>query len=219
MRIEWLNKRGSGRVILFFNGWGMDASVVRHLPADCDVVMFYDYRTLESEQIPVFLEYKEVYIVAWSMGVWAAAYLFPFLKVNPVVSVALNGTERPVDDKYGIPLNVYLLTEKGMNERGKEKFFSRMFVDRSDFTRFSESKPKRDIDELCDELKAIRESSADAPVSIKWDRVYIGEKDIIFPASNQQNWWQGRSSIEIINTGHYPFYSFENWNEITGCVK
>ena len=47
MRIEWLNKKGSDRVIVFFHGWGMDAAGVSHLQIEDDVLMCYDYRSLD----------------------------------------------------------------------------------------------------------------------------------------------------------------------------
>ena len=47
MRIEWLNKKGSDRVIVFFHGWGMDAASVSHLQIEDDVLMCYDYRSLD----------------------------------------------------------------------------------------------------------------------------------------------------------------------------
>ena len=49
MRIEWLNKKGSGRVIVFFHGWGMDAAGVSHLQMEDDVLMCYDYRSLDFD--------------------------------------------------------------------------------------------------------------------------------------------------------------------------
>ena len=63
--------------------------------------------------------------------------------MKPERCVALNGTTRPVDDEYGIPVKINELTEKGMNERGREKFFQRM--------------PIRGIEEVCVELCRIRE--------------------------------------------------------------
>lgn len=217
--MEWLNKKEGDRVILFFNGWGMDASAVKDLFAGCDVVMFYDYSILENGQIPSFSGYREVYVVAWSMGVWAASHLLRLSGIQPVASVALNGTERPVNDQFGIPLNIYLLTEKGMNERGREKFFCRMFGEKPDYARFSENKPHRDIAGVCGELEAIRLNSAGDSCEIKWDIAYIGEKDIIFPTANQLNWWQGRTCIKMLNTGHYPFYSFQSWEELIQIAK
>ena len=42
MRIEWLNQKGSGRVIVLFHGWGMDAAGVSLLQMEDDVLMCYD---------------------------------------------------------------------------------------------------------------------------------------------------------------------------------
>ena len=125
MRIEWLNKKGSDRVIVFFHGWGMDAAGVSHLQMEDDVLMCYDYRSLDFA-FPDLGYYRCIYVVAWSMGVWAADRVISRLEMKPERCVALNGTTRPVDDEYGIPVKIYELTEKGMNERGREKFFLRM---------------------------------------------------------------------------------------------
>lgn len=214
MRIEWLCKKDTGRVIVFFNGWGMDAAAVSHLVTDSDVVMFYDYRTLECDVLPSLVKYKEVYIVAWSMGVWAAAHVVPLLGVIPTFSVALNGSESPVDDQYGIPCQVYALTEKGMNERGREKFFSRMLANREELARFKEQKPDRDLEEQCEELVMIRKQSDWYKKNISWTKIYIGNRDIIFPVKNLQNWWSGKAPITLLECGHYPFYCFRSWEEI-----
>ena len=45
MRIEWLNKKGFDRVVVFLPGWGMDAASVSHLQMEDDVLMCYDYRS------------------------------------------------------------------------------------------------------------------------------------------------------------------------------
>ena len=66
MRIEWLNKKGSGRVIVFFHGWGMDAAGVSHLQMEDDVLMCYDYRSLD-------FDFPDLGITAafmWSPGRW-----------------------------------------------------------------------------------------------------------------------------------------------------
>lgn len=216
MRIEWLNKKGYDRVVIFFNGWGMDARVVENLSAVADVVMFYDYRDLSSEPLPTLSDYRKVYVVAWSMGVWAASCVIPELKIQPVLSVALNGTERPVDDGYGIPCKIYELTEKGMNERGREKFFSRMFTDEKESTFFLSRKFNRELPELREELCLIRKQSIGCKQSHQWDKVYISEHDIIFPVKNQLNWWKDKAPVTTLKGGHYPFSGFKSWEEIIG---
>ena len=71
MRYKWLNKEGNNKLILFFNGWGMDECVVKHLNCeDYDVLMFYDYNTLDSDfDFNSLNIYTEKNLIAWSMGV------------------------------------------------------------------------------------------------------------------------------------------------------
>ncbi len=218
VRIEWLYKRDSRRVIIFFNGWGMNGQVVKHLLCKADVVMFYDYRELSFGKLPDFRAYQAIYVVAWSMGIWAAAQLIPLLQIPPVKLIAINGTERPVDDQYGIPVRIYDLTEKGMTEKGREKFVLRMLYTQEEKERPHPGFTERPLGEVCEELVRIRELSADQTQVLKWDKVYISEKDVIFPVSNQQKWWTGRCpEVQMLpGEGHCPFYRFRNWEEIIG---
>ena len=39
MKLNWLNKKNNKKLIIFFNGWGMDDSAIVHLsPEDYDVL-------------------------------------------------------------------------------------------------------------------------------------------------------------------------------------
>lgn len=124
MRIVWLNKKNRDRVIIFFNGWGMDENAVIRLSGIYDLLMVYDYRHLENKNFPVLEEYQEIFVVAWSMGVWAASNVIPELPFSPSRLIALNGTEHPVDDHWGIPCRIYQLTEKGMDEKGRKNLYN-----------------------------------------------------------------------------------------------
>lgn len=216
MRIEWLNKKGSDRVIFFFNGWGMDAAAVSHLQMEDDVLMCCDYRSLDFN-FPDLGHYRHVYVIAWSMGVWAADRVIPGVGIKPELCVALNGTTSPVDDEYGIPVKMYELTEKGMNARGREKFLLRMFAGSDECRRFDGQKPGRGIEEVCEELSRIREMCTGIKGNVIWDKSYISEKDLIFPVQNQLNWCR-REKIPVVSLpgGHYPFYRFQSWREILG---
>ena len=217
MRIDWLNKKGGELVVVFFNGWGMDSRAVSHLKTEIDVVMCYDYRDINDAIFPSLEGYKEVYVVAWSMGVWSASNLLPKMNLQALKLICLNGTECPVNDKKGIPTKIYELTEKGMTEKGREKFLQRMLDGVEELKHFEQNKPLRLIEEVCEELTAIRMQSTSMQNELKWDKVYISEKDIIFPVVNQQNYWQGKcDDIQMISGAHYPFYQFESWEEIIG---
>lgn len=215
MRIEWLNKNGSDRVILFFNGWGMDTRAVAHLSIHCDILVCYDYRNIKEAVFPSLTEYREVYVIAWSMGVWAAANLLPVVGIQPERLIGLNGTEHPVHDQWGIPVRIYQLTERGMNEEGREKFLNRMLVGTEELKLFVQNKSRRKLDEVCEELYQIRMQSTGLQNTLNWDKIYVSEKDIIFPVINQKEWWQNR--VEVIRSlpgGHYPFYQFKSWEQI-----
>ena len=70
MKYKWLNQNKNTDLILFFNGWGMDESVVKHLVCgNYDVVMFYDYNSIYTDFFDKYnIEvYEEINIIGWSM--------------------------------------------------------------------------------------------------------------------------------------------------------
>ena len=217
MRIEWLKREAKGRLLIFFHGWGMDARAVQHLHGECDIAVVCDYRnlTVDVKLLEELKQYRHIDVVAWSMGVWAAANVLPLCEIHPVRLVALNGTERPVDNSYGIPERIYRLTERGMNAEGRDKFMSRMFVNDEERRRFQACRPQRDLQEVCDELILIREQSAGLQHTLDWNRVYVSSGDVIFVPAQQMAWWQNRvKEIVPLEGGHYPFYHFESWEQI-----
>ena len=77
MKYEWLNRENNSEIIVFFNGWGMDENIVSHLDFDgYDVLMFYDYNSLETDfDFSLLNKYSKRYLTAWSMGVMIATLL------------------------------------------------------------------------------------------------------------------------------------------------
>jgi len=50
MQYFWLNKKENKKLIVFFNGWGMNETPVQHLAYnDFDVLILYDYRNLNFD--------------------------------------------------------------------------------------------------------------------------------------------------------------------------
>ena len=64
------------RLVLYFNGWALSPIAVEHLglPEGQDLLLLWDYRTdaLDFD----FSPYREIRLVAWSMGIWAADRFF-----------------------------------------------------------------------------------------------------------------------------------------------
>lgn len=214
MNYQWLNKKSNPKLIIFFNGWGMDANPTKHLSFDdFDIIMFNDYRDLNIEQsiIESINSYEHKTLISWSMGVWAATQL----NIGVTQSIAINGTLMPIDDKFGIPVNVYNTTLELMNEQVRDKFFTRMFYSKDELIKFRDNLPKRLIENQKEELASLKEFITNRTInSNKHNTAIIANRDKIIPTKNQLNFWQGKAKIKQIDTGHCPFYSWKSWSEI-----
>lgn len=202
MKYKWLNKKNNQKLIIFFNGWGMDECVVKHLQAEnYDVLMFYDYNTLETDfDFSNLGIYSKKYLVAWSMGVMVAT----LFEIDYESKTAINGTLKPIDDKFGIPLRIYDLTLRGFSMQGAEKFMKNMFEEEGGFP-----VSQREFENQKSELEAITHYEANR--NFKYDRVIISSHDRIIPTKNQCAFWGIEPNIE---SGHAPFNNFKKWNDL-----
>ena len=208
MEYKWLNRGNNPKLIIFFNGWGMDECVVNHLEYDdYDVLMFYDYNTLETDfDFDSLNMYPEKYLIAWSMGVMTAT----LFDIECLSRTAINGTLKPIDDEYGIPKRIYNLTLKGFSPKGAEKFIKNMFNNDGE----SNDAPcccgtRRDFENQKSELKAL--THYQAKEGFKYDRIILSSEDKIIPTKNQVAFWGIEPNIE---SGHSPFYHFTKWSEL-----
>ena len=200
MQHKWLNKRNNNKVIIFFNGWGMDESVVKHLnPENFDILMFYNYNELNID-LSIINDYKEEYLIAWSMGVMVATR-FDIIYNS---TTAINGTLKPIDDKFGIPNRVYNLTIKGFSPKGRERFIKSMFNNAENLPNIT-----REFEEQKTELSALKNYTANE--DFKYNRIIISDNDKIIPTQNQEAYWGIKANLK---TGHCPFYSFTKWSEL-----
>ena len=74
MQHFWLNKKENKKLIVFFNGWGMNETPVKHLDCeDFDILVLYDYRDLNFDLSQFdFSSYAKKYLICWSMGVFVS---------------------------------------------------------------------------------------------------------------------------------------------------
>ena len=207
MNHSFIVENSNQRLVILFAGWGMDSTPFSALtaPFGYDLMVVWDYRTL---RLDVDLQtYKEICIVAWSYGVaiagiWMEAH--PNLPITRRIAVA--GTLSPVDEERGIPVEVFEGTLQALSPTTLTKFYRRMAGRAAAFAEFKEVMPSRDIDELTEELKAIRTFSASHPdLSIgEWDSVYIPLSDYIIPTANQKRAWRGHPDVREMEWAHLP---------------
>lgn len=205
MKLKRLTGIGSDRLILVFAGWGMDPDVFGHLHhSSYDIAVVWDYRDFGVDWTELD-RYKEICVIAWSMGVYAASMSCHGIERRVTLRVAVNGTPSPVDDSLGIPTAVYEATAATLDERRLRKFMRRMCGDAATFDRFMQHAPHRPVDELVDELHAIWPASILSNPQVRgWDRAFIGRDDAIFPAANQQRAWQSQGvPITVLERPHY----------------
>ncbi len=209
---------GNPRLLIFFTGWGTTPEVADHLllPNKCDYLTAYDFRTLYP--LPQIPEYEEVYMVGWSMGVWALDQLASLLPA-PTKAIAINGTPIPMNDQYGIPRDIFIGTLEGLDDTNRERFNRRMCGGRallSVFNTFAQRSTADLRDELYGSYLKAKDIDPDASPRLRWTKALTSEKDLIVPPQNQLRYWgkHGVPVTELKGCGHYPLQSYSTWEEI-----
>lgn len=203
MKQTYLRNDGNAGLLIFFAGWGGEPSLFG-VPAvnGWDCLVCYDYRSLDFDA-HVLDNYAHVRLLAWSMGVWAAAQTFSSSGRAFDMAIAVNGTETPVDDASGIPVEIFANTLKYLSPVTLAKFRRRMCGSADAVRAFLAHCPQRPVDELRDELAAISDMVSRRPVKrMSWDKCIIGSRDKIFPPANMVRAWQGKHLMQI-DAEHY----------------
>lgn len=198
------SSHGNDDITLFFAGWGMDETPFAGIDFPQDTMLCCDYRDLKFDY-SLLSSYSKVRVVGWSMGVWAAEQIIKNKVFEIYESIAVNGTQYPIDNTKGIPENIYTGTLDNLNEENLLKFYKRMCGNINDYNDFLDIKPKRNLEELKDELWQIRkEYNLHINDLYGWNMVYIGKNDKIFPFNNQKNAWQNQAqNIKEVEIAHY----------------
>ena len=217
MQYHWLNQKNNKSLIIFLAGWSFDYYPFEFLECgEYDVLMLYDYNNLNLPLIP---KYNKYYLIAWSMGVFAA-YIIKDKLPRFEQKIAVNGTPYPVDDENGIPLKPFLLTLKHAKQGLEGKFYKNIFDNTEDFMCYSQSTVKRPVENRVEELNNLYKQKQNADVNYEkfYDTAIISKNDIIIPSKNQINFWSDKvKNIKMLESGHFPFYNFKSWDEILKC--
>ncbi len=206
MKYKWLNKDNNEKLIVFFNGWGMDENAVKHLDCeDYDVVIIYDYNDLELNLD--LSDYKEKHVIGWSMGVMIMCLgVNKYIIKNSDSIIAIAGTPYPIDDNYGIPKKIYELTVKGFNSNSARRFIERMGAE------FGKGLTQRSFESQKKELVNLMNYKSE--IIYNFTKVIIPENDLIIPTKNQKKYWNESNNIFTLSSGHYPFLLYNKWSEL-----
>lgn len=205
---------GSHALIVYFAGWGTPLSIVQHFTdaEKYDLLLCYDYQDLRLDFD--FSNYQEIYLVAWSMGVWVAEQVLQ--NISCTKAIAINGTSYPRHDQLGIPEAIFDGTLTGLNQSNRHKFERRMCQNKTLLAAYQAASDYRDLENIQQELaflsQQIRQQTK-VP-QFNWDLAWIGAQDRIFPVDNQQAAWQERCEIRTLDAGHLAFPFFQKWEDL-----
>ncbi|MGB8490106.1 MAG: pimeloyl-ACP methyl esterase BioG family protein [Bacteroidales bacterium] len=210
-------------LIVFYAGWGADEHVFTPLCNDeFDFILFYNYSADEALVLPETKTYRSITLIGWSLGVWAAEYLSPKTGIVPDYSIAVNGTPVPADDHFGIPLNVFEGTLNNITGHNMEKFYLRMFGDKTTYLRNIDKIPHRSIRSLHDELRWLYNRIMEqTEPGFRWDAAVMSETDRVFPAGNMQDYWKRKAGIKhiVLPLPHFPFHEWQSFTDFVNFVK
>ncbi len=215
MKGSWLHTgKENSRCLLFMAGWAMGPEPFTGLvPEDCDCFICYDFRRLDLPDLSWFNEYKQVDLLAWSMGVWVAARVFSEQKNRFNSATALAGTLYPIDDSRGIPILAYEKMEQSLSAEELNNFYASMFDDAAERDSFIANRPARSLISIREELTCLRDHVENCgEVPDIFNHHIVTTRDRIFPPRNQVRAW-GKEKCSLKKWPHFPFtntYSISN---------
>jgi len=207
----------NNQLVVVYGAWGTDENVFVPLCDDdkFDSILFYNYSADEALVLPEMKTYEKVTVIGWAFGVWAAEYLLPKTGIKPDVTIAVNGTPIPSDDKYGIPIKLIEGTLNNLNEENIGKFHLRMFGNKKSYLDNIDKVPHRTLKSLHDELRWLynRIMEQKEP-GFKWNYAVTSGIDRVYPADRLKAYW-----ATVPDTMHIvlplPHYFFNKWKSLS----
>ncbi len=220
----YIRRREKNDRLLVLYGDGELMKISLHLSAMMNLISFSFLIILQMKPLvlPEMKTYKKIVLIGWSLGVWAAEYLSPKTGIKADITIAVNGTPIPADDKYGIPLHVFEGTLNNITEENMEKFYLRMFGDKKTFDLNKDKVPHRTIQSLHDELRWMYNRMMEQKESgFRWDYAVTSDSDRVFPAHNLNSYWKKQRSTRhiIVPMAHYFFHNWPSYDDFIRFVE
>ena len=184
------------KLIVFFNGWGMDNKAVDHLtiPKNYEVKIVNFPYDLDSS---IFKNYEDVIAIGWSFGSY---YLCKYLNYNNIKLdkiISINGVPKTIGE-FGIPKRIFEATLKNLTPETLKEFYHNMGVDSENL--FS----NKNFQEIKAELQYFKDNYS--PEKNVFTKVFIGKKDRIIPALRQEKYYNRHNiEVSIISMSTLPF--------------
>ncbi len=218
MNIQYLKRSDKEELIIFFSGWGIESYSFLNIPSKSSILFISDYSKLDNINTinNYSANYKKITVISWSFGVLIYSIIKEELKFKSESEIAINGTLKPIDDRYGIPEKIFDKTLINLNQISINQFYSNMFNNEADSLRFLSNNTSRDLNSLNNELSKLKNyANNHSNITNNFNKVIISKQDKIIRFQNQLRFWDQRcKNISIIDSGHFPFYLWNQWEDI-----
>lgn len=210
------------KLLIFFGGFYTDYNCFEEFDTKTsDILFINDYSNLDFEELRYFdfSPYSEINLIAYSYGVWATNEAYKARALPEInKSIAISGTYYPVHEKFGISPKIFNIMLNALSVDTMARFRENML---SGGAGGEIKQAERTLDNLRDELINIKKYSvmpADDADEFEFETYIMTKNDKIFPYRAQENFfnsrdWKNTHSV-ILNTGHFPFFEFENFDNI-----
>ncbi|WP_257935530.1 DUF452 domain-containing protein [Campylobacter lari] len=204
MKTHFLHENAnSSELILFFSGFCSHFNHFTHLKSDVNVLMVYDYTSFDWEFD--LHNFEKITLVGFSMGVCVASKILK--DINFYKKIAINGTNLPINDEFGIKEVIFKLTMKrfALKDFKAKLFKKRMSL--SDEFYFEKN------EHLKAELLSLYEfCTKDLNENFTWDKAIISKDDKIFPPKHAFNFFKEKAMF--IDEPHFAFFKYHTWEEL-----
>lgn len=205
MKIDFLYRSDSSKLVLVFSGWNTGAEFYSDVRSDgWDVAVVTGYETIDRIEIPA--RYTTVYLYAWSFGVKVAEVSVDPSRITEAYAIA--GTSWGIDETKGIPPAVFQATLDSLSPRSLVKFRRRMLDGASEASVREKVMARLDPDPNIEVLR--RELISIASVipreALRWRRAYVPDHDMVIPTDAQRRAWEGsphRPEIQCLHSSHF----------------
>lgn len=202
----------SSDLIIFFAGWGCDYNQFENLHDNKDVLILYDYQDLELNFD--FNKYKNIYIIAYSAGVFVSCLLADKIP-NVRRKIALCGNPYLFDDVLGINEQKLEILKNINLDNYLEFRRNYMVYSDEEYKKYNELQSLRSIESCANELAYLQKLYNEYQDKIvpKFDKAYAAENDRLFDINAQKDFYQDKLNI-IKNARHHIFFRFNRFEEM-----
>ena len=199
-------------LIVFFAGWGCDENQFTNLHDQKDVLILYDYQDLNLDFD--FMKYQNVYLIAYSAGVFVASIMANSIK-NVRLKVAVCGNPYLFDETLGVDkktIDVFknITLDNYLDFRRKYMVFSD-----EEYEKYNKLQSLRTIESCESELKALEKmyKKQKDKIDPAFDKAIVAENDLIFKLESQKDFYKEKLTV-IKNAKHHIFFKFNRFEDL-----